>query len=276
MFRRRTTDQVYATLQQVQRRITEQGGGPAPSSTPVPGVRPLAGGMPPRPQLAPTLNPVSAAAAGPSARAGSFPGSQAGNSHDQSDGDAAIPPPALPAGLAVAPNYPRGTLHIPLQLMITLAMVWLVSLVAAVVVTSKVGAKAEVAEARVVAARTADKPEPTQDPETPVPGKRLGDSVLLLKDLASYTPADKTKWQQEVDWRNGQMKQNEARGWKPYFALREPENGHLQLVYGYANGQFGVDRKPFEELARLLALPSSKNGGGYTAAKWMAVEAGGN
>jgi hypothetical protein len=266
MFRRRTTDQVYATLQQVQRRITEQGGGAPAPANPVPGVRPMAGGSTPRPPLplTPSLSPQTG---GPSARAGSFPGSQ-----DPPEGDGSIPAPSLPAGLAVPPSYPRGTLHIPLQLMITLALFWLVSLAVAVIVASKVASKADASDARVAAARAAEKPEPAQDPEAVAPGKRLGDSVLLLKDLASYSPQDKAKWQKEVEWRNGQMAQFESRGWKPYFALREPENGHLQLVYGYANGQFGIDRKPFEELARLLSLPASKNGGGYTTAKWMAVE----
>jgi hypothetical protein len=156
MFRRRTTDQVYATLQQVQRRITEQGGGPVPP----PGARPL-GAIPPRPlQTNQNLggNPATPAAGlGPNLRPASFPG----------DGEESTAINLLPS----QPVHPRGTLHIPLQLAITIFLLWLGTVIAAALLGMRMGSKSEAADARpaVTAERSADKPT---DPEAPAPGKR--------------------------------------------------------------------------------------------------------
>ena len=256
MFRRRTTDQVYATLQQVQRRITEQGGGPAAPA----GARPL-GAIPPRPlQTNQNLGSTPAApiaSLGPNLRPASFPG-------DSEDAPAVnlLPPPSV---------HPRGTLHIPLQLAITIFLLWLGTVIAAALLGMRMGSKSEAADSRptVTAEKPADKPI---DPETPAPGKRLGDSIYVLITVPTATPTVRQKWQAEADNLNSIMRQNEARGWKPYFKLREPVNGGLELVFGWANGTYGIDRAKFEELARLLAAPKNKNGGGYSTAKWMAVE----
>jgi hypothetical protein len=256
MFRRRTTDQVYATLQQVQRRITEQGGGPpAPA-----GARPLAA-IPPRPlQTNQNLggNPLlPGTGLGPNLRPASFPG----------DGEEAAAVNLLPP----APVHPRGTLHIPLQLAITIFLLWLGTVIAAALLGMRMGSKGEAAETRppVVAEKPAEKPS---DPESPPPGRRLGDSLYVLKTVPTASAVVRQQWQAEADNLNNIMRQNEARGWKPYFKLREPVNGGLELVFGWANGTYGIERAKFEELARLLAAPKSKNGGGYGTAKWMAVE----
>lgn len=264
MFRRRTTDQVYATLQQVQRRITEQGGG-APASNPLPGApagaRPLSS-IAPKPLQ--TNQGLGALPSNPSNRPASFPGTQAADNEPSM-----LPPANLLGG---TPTYPRGTLHVPLTLATTLALLWLASLVGVYVIGMKQGARAEPAPTTVE--RPSDKPTDSKplDAETPVAGKRLGDSLYVLKAVPSFNDQSRKQWQAEADRLNAVMQQNTAKGWKPYFGVREPENGGLQFVFGYANGQFGVDRVKFEDFARLLAAPAAKGGGGYTSAKWVAVD----
>jgi hypothetical protein len=253
MFRRRTTDQVYATLQQVQRRITEQGGGNAPTgSAPPAGARPLGGIAPPPLQTNQHLSPAPYAPlpAAPAMRPSAFPGGP-------DDGAA---PPA------------RGTLQISMQIGLVLVLLWFGTLAAAYFLGERQGNRknSDSVENRPAAGETP--PTKPQDPETPAPGKRQGDSIFVLTSTPTFTPALKQQWQAEVDRLNGVMKQNEAKGWKPYFALREPENGGLQFVFGQANGRFGIDRAQFEDLARQLAAPKAKGGGGYASAKWLAVD----
>ena len=252
MFRRRTTDQVYATLQQVQRRITEQGGGNAPTgSAPPAGARPLAGIAPTPLQTNQNLGPASYSPPppAPTLRPSAFPGGP----DDEGAGSA------------------RG-LQISMQVGVVLLLLWLVTLAAAWGLGIRQGTRtgSDSVENRPTTAEAP--PSKPQDPETPAPGKRQGDSIFVLTSTPSFTPAIKQQWLVEVDRLNGVMKQNEAKGWKPYFALREPENGGLQFVFGKANGRFGIDRAQFEDLARQLAAPKTKNGGGYASAKWLAVD----
>ena len=253
MFRRRTTDQVYATLQQVQRRITEQGGGNAPTgSAPPAGPRPLAGLASTPLQNTQQLGPATYALAppAPNLRPSAFPGG--------SDDEAAV--------------SARGTLQLSLQVGLVLLLLWLGSLAAAYFLGIRQGTRTggDSVENRPAAAEAP--PTKPQEPESPAPGRRQGDSIFVLTSTPSFTPALKQQWQVEVDRLNGVMKQNEAKGWRPYFALREPENGGLQFVFGQANGRFGIDRAQFEDLARQLAAPKAKGGGGYASAKWLAVD----
>ena len=253
MFRRRTTDQVYATLQQVQRRITEQGGGNAPTgSAPPAGARPLAGIAPTPLQTNQNLGPgaYSPPPVAPTVRPSAFPGGP----DDEGSG------------------HVRGTLQLSMQVGLILLLLWVGTLIAAYYLGIRQGTR-DSSDSVGNRPTTAEAP-PTkpQDPETPAPGKRQGDSIFVLTSTPSFTPSLKQQWQTEVDRLNGVMRQNEAKGWKPYFALREPENGGLQFVFGQANGRFGIDRAQFEDLARQLAAPKTKGGGGYASAKWLAVD----
>lgn len=269
MFRRRTTDQVYATLQQVQRRITEQGGGqtggpaggpaaPAPGGAPA-GARPLSH-LAPKPLQ--TNQGLGAFSPSPSQRPAAFPGTQAAD-HDSG---------ASPAHHFAAPvNYPRSTLHVPLHLATVLALLWFTSIVVAGYIGMRQGQRRE-ALLPVAEHETAGDAKPL-DPEMPLPGKRLGDSLYVLKQVPSFNEQLKKQWQMEADRLNGVMLQNaNKKGWKPYFGVHEPVNGGLRFVFGYANHQFGVDRVQFEEFSRLLASPTTKGGGGYTSATWVAVD----
>ena len=278
MFRRRTTDQVYATLQQVQRRITEQGGGqPSGSGAPNGPLGGTAGPLTGPPNNAPagvrqlsslapkplqTNQGLGALSSGPSNRPASFPGTQA------AENDAAALSSSLGFG-GGAPIYPRSTLHVPMHLATVILLLWVASLFGFYMLGMRQSQRNE--PAPVAIERTSDKPADSKplDVEEPVPGKRLGDSLYVLKAVPSFNDQIKKQWQAEADRLNGVMVQNASKGWKPYFGVREPENGGLQFVFGYANKLFGVDRVQFEDFSRLLAAPTTKGGGGYTSAKWV-------
>ncbi len=253
IFRRRTTDQVYATLQQVQRRITEQGGpGPAPASPTVrgPGTATFRSGAGTTPMRTPppgSLNPAQR-------RDTPMPG-------EPTQAPYPVAHPTFPA-----PGPARGTLELPTQMAVTLMLVWLTTLVAAFLIgrfSAPTGP--ELAPAPVAAN---GKP---QDPETPS-NRRQGDAIFVLKAIPRFTDVQKAAWQKEVDRLNALCRTNAAKGWKDYFALREPENGGLEFVFGYVNGQFGIDQKPFRDFAALLQKPTDKGGAGYVSATWKTLE----
>ena len=67
------------------------------------------------------------------------------------------------------------------------------------------------------------------------------------------------------------MQSNAARGWKPWFALREPASGQLQLVFGKDGDTWGVDKDSWREFQKIMSAPTP-NGGGYPAASWIPAE----
>lgn len=241
MFRRRT-DQVFATLQQVQRRITEQPG--QPSQPPPPEPQRAAASAPlaqlqeamrqPRPQLAP-LQPEA-------------------------------PPPSF------APPKGGVLLSLSLQTAVTLIVLWIASCVLCFVLGGKsserrgpaVDAGYAVGEA---GGREAPKPDDA-------PTRALGEDLLVLSQVAgsSVTPELEQQYRLRASQLNDIMRKNGERGWKPWFGVRRPPSGELQLVFGeVAAGQYGVPKKDFDDFARMMAQPPPK-GGNFGSAVWVKVK----
>ncbi len=242
MFRRRT-DQVYSTLQQVQRRITEQNGPQAEPGE----LAPL------QAQPAVNLQPLSQAL--PS---GGLP--------------ALTPPVQQPfAGIPAArlpPGGSRYVLQISGDLAMLLVVMWLISMALMFVL----GQHWRSSGGAGLAPGAAGNRE-TPLVQTPV-GKRLGDWVYVLKSQP-HAPVDAVnQYESEARTLNEAMRQpqNASRGWKPYFGVRKPVNGGVELVYGLADGVWGVDKADFAAFAKLLAEPASKSGGGYASARWVKVD----
>lgn len=106
MFARRRTDQVFATLQQVQRRITEQGGGHVAAA-----VTPAGVPLPQRPQTAMRQTAVP--------------------SRSEAE-QAAIAPPVLPPGVGAHQRY---RVELSGAMVSLLVVCWLLSLAFAVIIT---------------------------------------------------------------------------------------------------------------------------------------------
>ncbi len=233
MFRRRT-DQVYATLQQVQRRITEATPG---SGTP---------NLEPKAPLQSAFAPLHEA----------LPAQRQQQAQQQAD-----------ASLPQAPMPPRGKfgMHLSGQFAVTLIVLWIASCVLCFVLGQHERERRTPPAATTFAAGDAgnrDAPDPAKSAVKP-----LGDHVLVLTSENTFSADLERAYQDRAVQLNDIMLKNASRGWKPFFGVRRPTNGGLQLVFGeVAPGVFGVNKKDFEDFARLMAQPK---GGGYASAKWV-------
>ncbi len=215
MFPRRRTDQVYATLQQVQRRITEQGGGQAstvstPAGMSAPAGRTPAVGTPPP-------GPLPAIRAGPQIRPQDY-----------------VPPapPLLPPGVGAHQRYSvvlSGTLAS------LLLVCWIASIAAAILITKQVVKPA---------AALAGEPAPRAAVSADAPATRPKWKLLVLSEMRA-TPEARTRLLKEREFLNEVAKRN---SWPPLFELEEGINGSLQLVFG----PDGVDKAKWLEFADKL------------------------
>jgi hypothetical protein len=234
MFRRRT-DQVYATLQQVQRRITEQSGTPgAPAVTDSqPATLPNTAlhdalGRQPKPQLV-GMQPEA-------------------------------PPMPMPMQL---PQIPRdgAFLSISKQMTVTLAVFWIACCAVFFVLGTHAGDHRGDNPGEGVAAGAAGERKPVGDDSSA--SRPLGNSVLIVNSVPSWTQAAQNHFQAEVERLNAVMVNNTARGWKPWFGMRKPVNGELELVFGeIAPGVYGVSQQDYLEFAEELRKA------GYSNCRW--------
>jgi hypothetical protein len=241
MFRRRT-DQVYSTLQQVQRRITEQAGMPAD----------LGEGQ--APPAIPPANPVNLQPLAQALPTGGIP-------HQPQ-------PPSPVQQYVSATGLGQGGKRYVLQLSGDLAMllvvVWLISMALMFVLgqhwrsTGGAGLAAGPAGSR----------------ELPVvaPAKRLGDWAYLLESSSNATESNISHFEERARTLNDFVLKNPGRGGRPYFGVRRPPNGGIELAYGMVDGVWGIDQKDHLPFAKLLADPQSKGGAGYSSARWVKVD----
>lgn len=256
MFRRKT-DQVYATLQQVQRRLTQQ---TADDEAEAAHPRPRAATPPPesRPQTVPPP-------------AFSLP-------------SAAVPPP-LPTGAqlapppGVAPSHRRHVLQLSGELATVIFLIWLVTLVASFFVGQHFGKRDVLPEdpgagyaAGQAGARPAPRAEaPPASPagatasRTPAAAGQSGGYILVLASVARANPDDEQRFGNDAKRLNQFAEQNAGTGYKPWFGVRKPASGGLQLVFGVVNGQFGIDKEPF------AAFTDALDRAGYKGAHWIRV-----
>ncbi len=243
MFRRRT-DQVYSTLQQVQRRITEQSGNPAePGGSPV---------LAPPPPIQPVVNLQPLSQALPSGGA-----------------PPVAPPAAQPfAGVPAArlgQGGKRYVLQVSGELATLLVVMWLISMALMFVLGQHWRGSG--------GAGLAAGPAGNRDvPSSPTVAKRQGDFVYVLRSQANATVDVTRSFDEDAKRLNDYVRANPNRGWKPYFGVRTPPNGGVELAFGLVDGVWGIDKEAFTAFAKLLAEPQSKGGGGFTNTRWMKVD----
>lgn len=193
MFPRRRTDQVYATLQQVQRRITEQAGQPQTASTP-------AGMAPPGPRGTPGPLPIIR------------PGPQV-----PPPSEAPPAPPLLPPGVGAHQRY---TVVMSGTLASLLVVCWFASIAATVLVMLRWNRPATPEQAPAPEAAISAPPA-----LAPVRGHKL----LVMN--AADTPDARARLARERDFLNGVANNNAKQGWRPWFEIETPANGQIQLVF---------------------------------------------
>jgi hypothetical protein len=236
MFRKRT-DQVYSTLQQVQRRITEQAGGTAQVGDE------FRSPVQPQQSLV-TLQPLSQALPMQSP---------------------AAPAPVQPLPPAVAPGK-RYVLQLSGDLAMLLMVVWLVSMALMFYLGKNwhPGAGAGLAPGDAGHRESAAAEAP--------PVRRQGDYIYVLISEPTVTPKNEAEYRSLAQHWNEVVERNPGRGWKPYFDVRKPGNGGIELVFGSVDGQFGINKDEFVAFADLLSKPVSSHGGGFLRARWVRID----
>lgn len=241
MFRRRT-DQVYSTLQQVQRRITEQSGNPPEQPAPSPVQASV-------PQPVVNLQPLS----------------QALPSGGTPPAPAAQPFAGVPAAARLCATGKRYVLQLSGELATLLVVMWLISMALMFVLGQHWRGSG--------GAGIAAGPAGNRDvPGSPAVAKRLGDYVYVLRSQANATVEVTRAFEEDAKRLNEYVRTNPNRGWKPYFGVRTPPNGGVELAFGLVDGVWGIDKEAFTSFAKLLADPQSKGGGGFTNTRWMKVD----
>ena len=241
MFRRRT-DQVYSTLQQVQRRITEQNGGQSDLGEV---------SSPTQPMPSVTVQPLS----------------QALPSGAMQPPSAAQPQQPF-AGIPVNRMTPAGNryvLQISGDLAMLLVVLWLVSVALVFFVGQHLGSKGGAG----FAAGTTGNREVSSAASA---AKRQGDWIYILESSSTTTVEVENTYEQRARELNDFVTNNPKRGGGLYFGVRKPENGGVELLFGKVDrAVFGIDKSEFEAFAKMLSQPHAKGGAGYASARWVKV-----
>jgi hypothetical protein len=261
MFRRRT-DQVYSTLQQVQRRITEQTG-MADQHDPL--IQQPVVGRQPLEQVLPSGQAEMAPPVGQGGGQNGIPSPGVINSSfTQSPSTPSTPGYLNPGAARLGPGGKRYVLQLSGDMAMLLLVVWIASMAVMFVLgqywrtTGGAGLAAGPAGNRDVAT-------------TPV-GKRHGDHILLLQSAPTATVESVNFFEERARSLNDFVRQNNKAGWKPYFGVRKPNNGGVELAFGVVDGAWGINQSDYIDFAKLLSQPTAKGGAGYGQARWVKIE----
>lgn len=278
MFRRRT-DQVYSTLQQVQRRITEQTGTSMPPGGPIKAMPPIAippSGMSPVssvPQVPLTASDDPALSPTPASPPVFVPIAESYIS---------APTAPLPARLAPAPvtmppaanptptMYPpaSGSRHYIIQLSAEMAMTIVVMWFLSLAICFYLGMRAGNGSGAGLAAGLAGNREVSESAAQPA--DKPGALVVLVLDTAPATSSTRSSYGQSAKKWNDWASINPSYGVRPWFGVREPRNGNIELVYGLMGGKFGLPGKDLK-LGEFFSRPAP-DGPGFGRATWHTVE----
>ena len=58
---------------------------------------------------------------------------------------------------------------------------------------------------------------------------------------------------------------------KPYFGVRKPRSGGLQLFFGIIDGQIGVKKEDYEKLEGIMSKAKTSDGKGFPGARWISL-----
>ncbi len=255
MFRRKT-DQVYATLQQVQRRITEQGGADLANEIPLVREAPPMSTYPLSPQPSSAPRPATMVGA---PRAPGLNASQL----------SAAVPQAMPAG---GPSR-APLLTLSNELASFLVILWLITLVIAFVVGRAQAPRQQVDPGADYAAGPAGHRDPAAA-KAAKPAAATGARAVLVvmsAKVGTYTAAHEAQFEAQAREMN---RRAVAAGdpYKPWFAVRKPANGDLQMVWGLVDGAFGVDREAHDAFRESLVKIEDGGKKPYAGVFWLPVD----
>jgi hypothetical protein len=108
-------------------------------------------------------------------------------------------------------------------------------------------------------------PETAEDPAVKASAV-AGGYVLVLQSVARASAESESKMSSNARQLNDFAAQNPSHGFKPWFGVRRPSNGGLQLIYGVVDGKFGVNKDGLANLADIF------DRAGYKDAHWVRVD----
>lgn len=282
MFSRRRTDQVYTTLQQVQRRISEQGGGPQPLAG---HAKPASSSVHAEQRSGTTIHvdadtaiddnpaygtethvsvmeaPHASVLTSTETRAslGSYvstPVSTVPQSFNQKNHHVENQPASQEDHGAIR----RGVIHIGREMASLLIILWLCSMCVCYLLGRSYGAPGA-----GMAPGAAGNRQPAEEKSVDVAPASL---YLLVLQSELATPESVKNYRTGAADLNKWAQGNPRSGLKPWFSVREPENGNVELIYGVNNGRMGIAEKD-AKIQAILTKPRSEGGGGYGQAIWV-------
>jgi hypothetical protein len=266
MFRRRT-DQVYSTLQQVQRRITEQTAPPGARADLAASAGDLGLGLP-----GSVPPPVTASQAPFPAYPSTAPATAPVALSSPSGPTAALGGPAAQRPLAGYPTTADTSyvFQVSGNLAMLLAVLWVVSMAVMFMVGQHLGGRPGAGLAPGDAGHRGDSDLVASQAASSdsVGGPRY---VLVLERQLTPTPDNVRRLVDKANQLNAYVRNNPGKGWMPYFAVRQTSAGTAELIFGRVDGHDGIDRGIFAGFARLLSQPQPE-GAGYTSATWVAAD----
>jgi hypothetical protein len=250
---RRQTDEVFTTLQQVQRRLSQHTEG-ADALVRQPPTTPTYAGA----NVRLVTNPDHPVAVGGErvARGDGFAADNVRAASDVPPVDWLSPRSFGQTSARIPDNLPEGGMPSPrgvrigTEVLATMAVVWLLTVVVAFIA----GQQTASTDAPPVAMDDGGNYRvPSGGGTAGVPGgggdRSGGDAalggrfVLVLKSARTSTPEIEKEFQSLAERLNQAVNnpQSQADGYRPWFGVRRPDSGGIQLVFGEIEGRFGID-----------------------------------
>jgi hypothetical protein len=270
MFRRKT-DQVYSTLQQVQRRMTNQTESGQSQSATRSKSRSAYGsgtGSHRKPVGRPaTLGPFTT----PTVKHGDDPALEG-----QEVTPSPVEDPLFDPNVHEQPlpqNYGQGIL-LTFPMLCVMLVLWVLSI--AVAYTLGPGDAGTVLDPGIeqAAGPAGTGPIVTRSPDRtnvgPVVPSR-GRDVLVLKSVLKSSNQAIEEFKSEAAHLNKVASRNPDK-LKPYFGVRLTSANGLQLIFGVKDGVTGIDKEKYQHIKRIMEIPKSKKGPGYSNPYWISLD----
>ena len=270
MFRRKT-DQVYSTLQQVQRRMTNQtdsGQSQSASRSKSRSAYATGTGSHRKPAGKPaTLGPFTT----PTVKRGNDPALE-GQQVDPAPSEDPLFDPSVQER-PLPQSYGQGIL-LTFPMLCVMLILWVLSIAVAYTLgpgdtagTQGPGleqAAGPAGSGPVVVQRGSDRTN--VGPVVP----NLGRDILVLKSVGNSSNRAIEEFKSEAAHLNKVATRNLGK-LKPYFGVRLTSTNGLQLIFGVKDGATGIDRNKYPDIKRIMEIPKAQKGPGYKT-RWVSLD----
>ncbi len=270
MFRRKT-DLVYSTLQQVQRRMTNQtenSQSQSASKTKSKSAYNTGTGSYSKQPRPATLGPFTT----PQVRRGDDPGMHKAPDQAPQQGAPAPAPEEYPEhqAQAVVGGQPYGQgILLTFPMLCVLLFLWVLSIAIAYSLGPGSGPSIDDPGLSISEGPAGSGPtEGNRQQKVITPNK--GRDILVLKSVTRQTQAAISEFRAEALNLNRVARKYPDR-LSPYFGVRQTSRGGLQLFFGLKDGNIGIDKKKFPKIKDTMIRSNANNGKGFPDAFWTSL-----